>query len=79
MGFHLIPIFLYVKKIGRLYETHEETYTYTNINDNKVVMHVKVKLDPEVFPTRPKYEKYDFVYENLDGKKWVFTSFPYFR
>ena len=72
---------------GKLYTTAQggrgdnmcllgETYTYTKDGGNKIIMHVKVELDPAC--GEGNYKNYDFVYENLDGKKWVFTSFPFF-
>ena len=56
----------------------DETYTYTKVNDYKIIMHVKVKLNTDYNPNGPAYENFDFVYENLDGKRWVFTSFPFY-
>ena len=56
----------------------DETYTYTNVNDYKIIMHVKVELNPEFYPNGPTHKTFDFVYENLDGKKWVFTEYPFF-
>ena len=65
---------------GDDFRNGEETYTYTKVNDYKIIIHVKVKKyvdydNRDVF----SFETFNFVYENLDGKKWVFTSFPYFR
>ena len=57
----------------------DETYTYTNVNDYKIIMHVKVEYSEEPWSGKfNEYKTFDFVYENLDGKKWVFTAFPFF-
>ena len=56
----------------------DESYTYTKVNDYKIILHVKVQTYADYDATdKRKFETYDFIYENLDGKKWVFTSFPY--
>ena len=56
----------------------DESYSYTKVNDYKIIMHVEVKtyIDWDA-SDKIGVVVYDFVYENLDGKKWVFTSFPY--
>ena len=57
---------------------HDEIYTHTKIDDYKVMLNVKATKS--LSNDLPIFEdvKNDFVYENLDGKKWVFTTFPFF-
>ena len=73
---------------GQLYSSYteynnlryiDEIYTVTKENDYKMILHLKAELHPDLVNSSIKYDYYDFVYENLDGKKWVFTSFPFFR
>ena len=56
----------------------DETRSYIRVDDYKMIVRIELELNSELFPNGPKDKTFDFVYENLDGKKWVFTSFPFY-
>lgn len=69
-----------VNEINSLIAYNETACTYTKVNDYKIIMHVKVQIISYTDAQPPsEYEIFDHIYENLDGAKWVFTSFPSFH